>query len=226
MKLTSVKKQITAWIPKYAIVPILLMVAVNFLVYAGTRPITNKMLHYDISGQLDYCLPFLPVFVIPYILAYLQWIIGYVMVARYDRGYCYRVIFGEILSKLLIAVIFLLFPTTMLREEVFGQDLFSKMVIFLYKIDAPTNLFPSIHCLESYICMKTALEMKNISRKYQLSMCLMSILVFMSTVFIKQHVILDFVGAVIVAETGRMLSELYYSYKEKQGLYEERGNII
>ncbi len=35
----------------------------------------------------------------------------------------------------------------------------------------------------------------------------MSILVFLSTLFIKQHIIMDFVGAVIVAEAGRLLGE-------------------
>ncbi len=73
------------------------------------------------------------------------------------------------------------------------------------------KLSPSIHCIESYICLKSAIEMKDIDNKYRISMVIMSILVFMSTVFIKQHVILDLFGAVIVAEAGRLLMEFLYA---------------
>ncbi len=131
---------------------------------------------------------------------------------------------GEIIAKLIVGVIFLGFPTMMVRKEVVGSDIFSRAVALMYKLDAPTNLFPSIHCLESYICMKSALEMKDVDNRYRFAMVIMSILVFMSTVFIKQHVILDFFGAVIVAEAGRLIMEFLYA--NRCDIFEKRGKMI
>nr|WP_297709112.1 hypothetical protein [uncultured Butyrivibrio sp.] len=211
-------------IPDYAIVPIASMLILNAVVFWGTRFITDKMTHYDLSGIMDYHIPFVSIFIIPYILAFAQWIVGYIVIARQSEEYCNRVMGGEIISKLIVGIIFIMFPTIMLREEVLGKDIFSRAVDLLYKLDAPTNLFPSIHCLESYICMKSALEIQGIDKKYRITMVVMSLLVFMSTVFIKQHVILDIFGAVIVAEAGRLIMDFLYA--KSSASFEKRGKII
>ncbi len=200
-------KTLVGIIPGYAVLPMVLMLLINIFVYFGTRPFTDGLKHYNISCFIDYHIPFIPVFIVPYLLAYVQWITGYIAVARYNREYCYKVMIGEMISKIIVGIVFILFPTTMLREEIVTNDLFSNAVKILYKMDAPTNLFPSIHCLESYICMKAVIEMKNSGMNFRIWMIVMSILVFMSTLFIKQHVLLDFFGAVIIAEIGRRLSE-------------------
>ncbi len=211
-------------IPDYAVIPITLMLVLNAVAFWGTRLITDKMTHYDLSGIMDYHIPFIPIFIIPYVLAYAQWIVGYIVIAGQGEEYCNRVMGGEIISKLIVGIIFIMFPTIMLREQVLGTGIFSRAVDLLYKLDAPTNLFPSIHCLESYICMKSALEIKGVDKKYRITMVVMSLLVFMSTVFIKQHVILDFFGAVIVAEAGRLFMEFLYAKSNVD--YEKRGKII
>ncbi len=211
-------------IPDYAVMPIAVMLVMNAAVFWGTRLITDKMTHYDLSGVMDYHIPFIPIFIIPYVLAFVQWIVGYIVIARQGKDYCDKVMGGEMISKLIVGIIFLAFPTMMLRGKVTGSDVFSQAVALLYKVDAPTNLFPSIHCLESYIIMKAALEMKDVDNRYRLTMVIMSVLVFMSTVFIKQHVILDFFGAVIVAESGRLIMELLHA--NRCIIFEKRGKTI
>ena len=210
--------------PDYAVMPIALMLILSAAVFWGTRFITDSMTHYDLSGIMDYHIPFIPVFIIPYALAFVQWIVGYIVVAWQGKEYCYKVIGGEIISKFIVGIIFLAFPTMMLRGEVTGSDVFSQAVALLYKIDPPTNLFPSMHCLESYICMKSAFEMKGVGNRYRISMVIISILVFMSTVFIKQHVVLDFFGAVIVAEAGRLIMEFLHA--NRFVISEKRGKMI
>ena len=211
-------------IPDYAVLPIASMLILNAVAFWGTRLITDKMTHYDLSGVMDYHIPFIPVFIIPYVLAFVQWIVGYLVIARQGKEYCDKVMGGEMIAKLIVGIIFIAFPTIMLRGEVTGSDVFSQAVALLYKVDAPTNLFPSIHCLESYICMKSALEMKDVDGRYRISMVVMSILVFLSTVFIKQHVILDFFGAVIVAEAGRLIMEFLHA--NRFVISEKRGKMI
>ena len=211
-------------IPDYAVLPIASMLFLNAVAFWGTRLITDKMTHYDLSGVMDYHIPFIPVFIIPYVLAFVQWIVGYLVIARQGKEYCDKVMGGEMIAKLIAGIIFIAFPTTMLRGEVTGSDVFSQAVALLYKVDAPTNLFPSIHCLESYICMTSALEMTDVDGRYRISMVVMSILVFLSTVFIKQHVILDSFGAVIVAEAGRLIMEFLHA--NRFVISEKRGKMI
>lgn len=204
-------KYIKRIIPDYAIIPIALMLTVNGFVYSGTRIFTDKMTHYDLSSPLDYRIPFIAVFVVPYLLAFLQWIIGYIVIAHQGKEYCQKVMAGEIISKIFVGILFIVFPTVMLRVEITGNGIFDTIIAVIYRMDAPTNLFPSIHCLESYICMRSAIEIRNSCTGYKVAMIGMSILVFLSTLFIKQHVIVDVFGAVLVAEAGRIISELYFS---------------
>lgn len=206
-------KRLMGIVPDYAYLPLAFMFLINLVTYYGTRLITDHFKHYDISVSLDNRLPFWPVFIIPYLFAFAQWTVGFIVISRSSKAYCYKVISGEIFSKLIVCIIFVLFPTTVFRNEISGQDLCSQVVAFIYRIDAPTNLFPSIHCLESYICMRTALEMKEVSKKYKTSMIVTGLLVFMSTLLVKQHVVLDVLGAVVVAETGRFIAEFIFAHQ-------------
>ena len=73
---------------------------------------------------------------------------------------------------------------------------------FIYQMDAPVNLFPSIHCLESWCAIHAAFAMKKMPKWYRLVTVVMSLGVFASTLFIKQHVILDMFGGIAVFEIG------------------------
>ena len=76
------------------------------------------------------------------------------------------------------------------------------LVRFIYQMDAPVNLFPSIHCLESWCAIHAAFAMKKMPKWYRLVTVVMSLGVFASTLFIKQHVILDMFGGIAVFEIG------------------------
>ena len=97
-------------------------------------------------------------------------------------------------------------PTTMERAVIEGNDVFSGMVALIYSIDAPVNLFPSIHCLESWFCFRGSLNRRYFSRTWTIAMGVMTVLVFLSTVLIKQHLVVDMIGAVAVAEIGLFVS--------------------
>lgn len=195
-------------IPGYAKIPFLGMLIINGLVFLGTRIITDNMYHYDLSCKLDEMIPFASVFVIPYVCAYLQWIIGFVMIANVGKEHCLYIFGGEIIAKLIIGVIYIAFPTTIMRPMIEANDIFSNMVALIYRVDPPTSLFPSIHCLESWICLRGCIRQDFFGKKYKFIMALMTISVFLSTVLIKQHVIWDVISAVIVGELGLFLARI------------------
>ena len=201
------KRKFDDLLPPYTRIPLVSMVCVHALVYYATKPVTQNMAHFDFSLPIDGAIPFLPVFSVIYVLSYIQWIAGYILIARDSRELCWRVISGEIISKLICMALFLLVPTTMTRAEIVSDGFFDRIVGAIYRLDAPNNLFPSIHCLESWVCFRGAMQMKKTGPWYRYFTLLFSLLVFASTVLIKQHVAVDIPAGILTAEIGQQIAK-------------------
>ena len=201
------KRRLDDLLPPYTRIPLVSMVCVHALVYYATRLVTQKMTHFDFSLPVDDVIPFIPAFSVIYVLSYIQWIAGYIFIARDSRELCYRVISGEIISKLICMALFLLVPTTMARAEIVSDGFFDTVVRYIYQMDAADNLFPSIHCLESWVCFRGAMQMKRTGPWYRYFTLLFSLLVFASTVLIKQHVAVDICGGILTAEIGQQIAQ-------------------
>lgn len=196
-------------LPRYAWIPVIAMLATNMVTYFGTRIFVQGK-GTCIPSSLDDKLPFVPAMISIYILAFAQWIIGYIIIGRESREFCYRIYTGELLAKLMCLLCFVIYPTTIRRPEITGTGVFDSLTQLVYNLDAPDNLFPSIHCLESYVCFRGALGVKKMPAWYKYAMLVMSLLVFASTVLVKQHYIIDMFGAVLVAELGLFLTEKFH----------------
>lgn len=195
-------KKIKPLLPKYAVIPVLIMVIINFITYTVTKYITDGGHHFDISLPIDDYIPFLPVFIIIYVVSYAQWVIGFGMIAKESKEVCYRVISSEIISKLICLIIFLCLPTMMTRPEITGNDIFSRLTALIYSLDTPTNLFPSVHCLESWILFRTAPKITRHGKWVTPAWFVFAILVFASVLFVRQHLVLDIPAAIIISEIG------------------------
>ena len=195
-------KQTNPLIPKYAIKPLALALLVNSCVYMGIAQLRRFLTFSSLETPLDTALPFLAPFVLFYVLAFVQWGLNYLLIARDSKELCYRFAFGNIIAKLICLFFFVFLPTTLARPEVTGTDLCSRLVRLIYTFDPPVNLFPSIHCLESWCCIRASFLLKKSNRAYQTATLIMSLGVFASTLFIKQHVIADVFGGIVVFEAG------------------------
>lgn len=193
-------------IPKYAIKPLALALLVNSCVYMGIAQLRRFLTFSSLETPLDTALPFLAPFVLFYVLAFVQWGLNYLLIARDSKELCYRFAFGNIIAKLICLFFFVFLPTTLARPEVTGTDLCSRLVRLIYTFDPPVNLFPSIHCLESWCCIRASFLLKKSNRTYQTATLIMSLGVFASTLFIKQHVIADVFGGIVVFEAGFRLA--------------------
>ncbi len=197
------KNPFNKYIPPYSHIPLLLVVAVNFLVYYVSRLINAELEHHDISSSLDKALPFIPEFIVIYILAYFQWALCYILIARESRERCYYFLSGELIAKLICFLFFIFYPTITSRPEPTGF-----LTSFIFSADIPNNLFPSIHCLASYICFRGLIGAKKVGRGFKIINAIFSVLVFLSTVFVKQHFVIDIFGGVAAAEIGLLLARL------------------
>ena len=142
-----------------------------------------------------------------YFGCYIFWIINYILIYRRSREYAYRFFVADFLSRIVCLVFFLCYPTTLVRPAVEGEGIFYDAIRFLYKIDAPTNLFPSIHCLVSWFCFIGIISDIKIPKWYKVMSFLIALAVFVSTLTTRQHVIVDVVGGVVLAQICYLIAQ-------------------
>lgn len=200
-------------LPLYAVIPVCLLLIINVIAFIFTKFITDSGFHYDISLPVDFQIPFIPAFVIIYIISYVQWVWGFRLIAVQSKDYCYRIFSYEIISKLICAVLFLSMPTIMARPEITGNGIFEWLTKFIYSADTPTNLFPSLHCLESYIIFRASFGIKKHKTALVVFNGIFALLVFASVLFVKQHLILDIPAAIIVSELGFFIGKKVKSHR-------------
>ena len=94
--------------------------------------------------------------------------------------------------------------------DVTGIDPLTLMLRFVYWADSPDNLFPSIHCLESYVLTRGAFKMERCPAWFKWGSIPVTLLVFASTLFTRQHVFVDIIAAVAVVEIGYLISGRFF----------------
>jgi len=194
------RKTIGKLIPEYGILSLMACFLVNISIYWGTQLIMKGKYHYDFTSKLDNKIPFIKEWVIIYLVCYVFWIVNYILICHEGKEKWFRFFFAEILAKFICGIIFVILPTTNIRPLVAGNDIFSWLMRFVYYIDTPSNLFPSIHCLVSWFCFIGIRTSKKVPFWYKVFSCIFAILVFLSTQFTKQHYLIDIAGGILIAE--------------------------
>jgi membrane-associated phospholipid phosphatase len=154
-----------------------------------------------IYSPLDDLIPFCEAFILPYML----WMPLLVAVCLYTlwhdtdtfRHYSRFLVIAMSLST----VIFLLWPSCQeLRPEVLPRDnLLTRCVALLYAADTNTNVFPSEHAIGAAALWLAARRLRGPgAARLRLPLEILAALTCLSTVFLKQHSVLDLLGAVPV----------------------------
>ena len=152
----------------------------------------------------DDWIPFLPVFIIPYVLWYLYipFLLGVICFTDplAFRRQCVSFFGGAGICLLIILV----FPTRIdFRPEIpgGGTNLFEWMCSVIFRLDDPVNVFPSMHCFEAVCVHLTAFSVPQLRKKtgWRMASATLSVLICLSTVFIKQHSVLDLIAGVLLA---------------------------
>lgn len=157
--------------------------------------------------EWDAFVPFLPVFSIPYVAWYGVQIFTAWYCFRKDKP-VFRKFVGYILFGYGLAIsAFLLYPSAIdFRPEITGKDVFSRIVALVYKMDNPTNVFPSLHVIVAVGCAFAQCKAKALGKPLLCVLWwLIALSVCASTVLIKQHSVLDILGAVPVCTAGYFL---------------------
>ena len=200
---TKLKDLLNEYIPRWTILPLVTILAVNCLIYWGSSALTAGRYHYDLTTAFDRAVPVLPAFVWFYILAFPFWAAGYILAARRGRDEFYRFVATDLTIHFICFICFILMPTTNIRPEIAGNTLSEKVLALVYALDggnAPSNLFPSIHCYVSWLCWRGVAGQEKVPRWYQKFSLVFAILIIISTQVLKQHYIADAVAALVLVE--------------------------
>ncbi len=148
--------------------------------------------------SIDHAIPFVPFFVIPYLLLLTLLVVPLIVVKsdeRIRKGV--EAYFGIILTSF---AMFILVPMKMDRgdyiSEVPETGIIGGLVEWLWAVDPPYNTFPSLHV--SLVCMATMI-IYNENKKYGILMILGATMLTLSTFLAKQHFIVDAIGGCILA---------------------------
>lgn len=187
-------------------IPLIATLIMNAIAYNGVRLFADGKYHYNLSGPLDELIPFMPQFIIIYFGCYIFWIVNYVMIAKGEREACYRFFTADLYARFVCMLVFFFFPTTNIRPVLQGSGFWTEAVRFLYAVDPPTNLLPSIHCMTSWFCYIGIRKRADIPRWYKIFSIFAAVMVFVSTLVLKQHVLVDVAAGVLLAEVTYSIS--------------------
>lgn len=154
-----------------------------------------------IHSKLDDLIPFNELFIIPY---YLWFIFIFITVAYFfltskkDFYKCCAYLFTGMSICLLIYTIFPNGHDLRVNLNSLGRsNIFIDMLAKIYSVDTATNVFPSIHVFNSVgalIAINKSERLHKI-KWLQCSVFVLTSLICLSTVFLKQHSIIDIFGA-------------------------------
>ncbi|MEW6076644.1 MAG: phosphatase PAP2 family protein [Thermodesulfobacteriota bacterium] len=148
----------------------------------------------NLTLPVDRAIPFIPEFVYPFYLLY-----GFIVLPSFlikSRRLFYRSVAAFSSLIVMSAVIFLLFPVYVPRPEFVPDGLAGNMVASIYRMDRPICGFPSLHVSTSLLA--TLVVFRN-SKAQGMLFSVMFLLTSAATLFIKQHVVLDAAGGIVMA---------------------------
>lgn len=195
----------------YSFIPPFAVLASNLISSFVTRLFTAGGHIYDITLPIDRALPFVPEFIYIYVLAFLQWAVCLIAVMIIDSKKSWYYCMGITAGNLISGIIFLVFPTVMsIRPDFSGGGAITELIgRFIFAADAPPmNIFPSLHCLHSWGCMRMIFAIKKVPKGLKIVNTVFSVLVFLSVLFVKQHLIFDVPAGIIIFEAGLLITKL------------------
>lgn len=152
---------------------------------------------------LDHLIPFCPQFVVFYCLWYpLLVSVGLYLLAT-DRPGFRRYMAFLATTFFLSILIWILIPNGQdLRPDLTGRtDFFSRWVASLYTVDTNTNVFPSVHVVGSIGAAWAVWDCLSLRKRRWpgIAATVLACLICLSTLFIKQHSLLDVAGGVVLS---------------------------
>ncbi len=175
------------------------------LLFLGVERLWIRESYFSIHCIVDDMIPFCELFMIPYFFWFV-YLIGFILYGLFFDTDSFRRIMRFVIVTYSVAIlVYILFPNGQeLRPITFERDnILTRWMALFYQFDTNTNVCPSIHVIGSVAVMLAAWNSPHFStRGWRLAFVISAVLISVSTVFLKQHSILDVLAAIPVCALG------------------------
>lgn len=176
----------------------LFLFILNWFNYLEKTTVAKHIMYSGIDSQV----PFVKEFVIPYLFWYVYIFFGFLYLGFNSTKDFYRLYLFLFIGMSIACIIYMVYPNGQhLRPHIVQNDFFSNVIKRIYAYDTPTDVFPSIHVINTigvftalYNCEK--LKDKHLFQGLSLTV---TVLICISTLFIKQHSFDDVLGAIVIS---------------------------
>lgn len=157
---------------------------------------------------LDDRIPLVPAFILIYVLSFIFWIGDYIIISLTGKRNYINFLYVLVVCYAICFLCFVFMPTYIDRVAEGGiatslqPGLINWILAFIYRFDGwetGRNLLPSLHCLASVVCYLFVRKRPEITRGFRVYTFIGAILICLSTVFTKQHYIIDVFAGVALA---------------------------
>jgi len=157
-----------------------------------------------IHSRFDNYIPFCEYFIIFYaswFVLLVVTILYYALAPGKGRQY-HNMILSVMIGMTLFIIVSFLYPNGhTLRPEITGHNIFADIVRLLHSVDTPTNVLPSMHVYCAVVCMIAWWKDEELCRSKRWvrpAIGLLTLMIVLSTVFLKQHTVVDVVAALLL----------------------------
>lgn len=199
---------------EYRHLKLLLFWPIYFLRYPIIEAINTADRCFPVSCWLDELIPFHEAFFIPYQLWMVCLLAMTLYTMLYDIPSFKKYIQFLIISFSISTVVYLVFPTCQnLRPTQFERDnILTRLVQMMYRVDTNTNVCPSEHVIGSLAFLAAAINTKSLRKPLRLTViAVLAVVISLSTVFLKQHSMVDVIAAIPVCAVA-----YWFCYLRKQ----------
>ena len=185
---------------RYFWISFALTLLTNRIAFWGGRLLTQGRVHHSLALPADFAFPFLPWTISVYMGCFVFWFLLYRLSAGLPREQADRFFCANHLGKAVCLLLFVLIPTTITRPVVSGSSFWENGIRMVYSLDTPDCLFPSVHCFISWLCWVGVRGNKKVPFLWRAAALLMAVLVCLSTLTVRQHVLLDVFAGIALSE--------------------------
>ncbi len=165
--------------------------------YEPLNHVTNNTI--IMESTLDKHIPLVPEFIVPYMTLYPFVLFSILFIAFKRQWAQFRTwLIAGIVVLLIADVFYIVLQTKMLRPEITQDGVFYDAVKWLYRTDEPYNDFPSGHAIMSTLAAIGWIRLRLKASPY---MVVWAALIFISTLFVRQHHIADLVQGLTLVVT-------------------------
>lgn len=191
--------------------------AIHLICYFGSQYLEGKP--HAVGWKIDEKIPFVPELVYVYCSWFVLLFLVPFLLSRVDAALCMRFLIAYVLDHFISTACYLIYPTTFQRPAPAGRGLTLFGIKKVYSSNHRfLNCAPSMHCSGSFIILFAAVACSAFPLALQVFLAALCLAIVVSTLLVKQHVLVDVITAVPTAVVCWLLAGMTWAQNLAQRL--------